>query len=172
MPQHSPPRPFWAALQIHHPPAHSLADSDLKLCLQRLSSPGSASFPVSQQTLIPRYLLPPIPPLPRAPGQPGLAWHPVPLQVPTKVMWAKSEPWDLTGPEPEVGLIPATLERTLTHKATWKPMSRTKGWDLEVTQFSSATPTECRHHLDPQRVYSMGNKRGNPDNSLPCTYFA
>lgn len=39
-------------------------------------------------------------------------------------------------------------------------MSRMKGWDQEVTQFSSVIPTEYRHHLDPQRVYSKENKWG------------
>lgn len=106
---------FLSCTQIHCSPACSLADSHLKLCLRRLSSPGSSSFPVPQQTLMPLYLLLPVPPPPGAPGQPGLAWHPVPLQVPTKVMGAKSEPWDLMGPDWEAGLIAAIFERTLTY---------------------------------------------------------
>lgn len=47
-------------------------------------------------------------------------------------------------------------------KATWKPMSRMKGRDLEVTQFSSVISMECRHHPDPREciLWKINGEKG------------
>lgn len=59
-------------------------------------------------------------------------------------------------------------------------MSRMKGWDLAVTQFTSVMPSEGRHHPDPREciLWKTNGGKGhfpwtwrNPDNSIPYAYF-